>query len=130
MRRAAAAARPQAAVKETAWQQVVEDDTLANIIGRSIIGGFVQPGQGELLAPFTARYFDGDPRRVGAALQRGRADGRHRPVPVVGHQPGRLAAADRFLRRARSAAVAAPAGARRSGRVERSLRARKFDGDA
>ena len=29
------------------------------------------------------------PRRVGATLQRGRADGRHRPLPVVGHQPGR-----------------------------------------
>ena len=28
----------------------IEDDTLANITARAIIGGFVQPGQGELLA--------------------------------------------------------------------------------
>ena len=34
---AASAARPQAAVKETAWQQVIEDDTLANITARAIV---------------------------------------------------------------------------------------------
>ncbi len=45
----AAAARPQSAVKEAAWTQVTEDDTLANIVARSIISGFVEPGQGELL---------------------------------------------------------------------------------
>lgn len=55
---AAAAARPQAAVKDAAWQQVIEDDTLANITARSIIGGFVAPGQAELLRPFTQRYFE------------------------------------------------------------------------
>jgi aminopeptidase N len=55
---AASAARPQTAVKEAAWTQVIEDDSLANITGRAIIGGIVQPGQGELLAPFTRRYFD------------------------------------------------------------------------
>ena len=77
------------AVKDTAWQQVIEDDTLPNIVGRAIIDGFVQPGQQALLQPFTAKYFDAIPRCVGAAVQRGRADGRHRPVPVVGHQPGR-----------------------------------------
>jgi aminopeptidase N len=53
----ASAARPQPAVKEAAWQQVIEDDTLANITARSIIAGFVQPGQGEVLAPFCAKYF-------------------------------------------------------------------------
>ena len=85
----AAAARPQLAVKEAAWQLVIEDDTLANIVGRAIIDGFVQPGQQALLQPFTARYFDAIPRRVGATVQRGRADGGDRPVPVVGHQRGR-----------------------------------------
>jgi aminopeptidase N len=55
---AASAARPQIAVKEAAWQEVVEDDTLANITSRAIIGGFVRPGQSELLLPFTDRYFD------------------------------------------------------------------------
>jgi aminopeptidase N len=55
---AAAAARPELAVKEAAWQQVIEDDTLANITARAIIGGFVRPGQEELLGPFRAKYFD------------------------------------------------------------------------
>jgi aminopeptidase N len=53
----AAAARPQAAVKDAAWTQVVEDDTLPNIVARSVITGFVSPGQGELLQPYTKRYF-------------------------------------------------------------------------
>ena len=85
----AAAARPQAAVKDAAWQQVIEDDTLANITARSIIAGFVQPGQAELLQPFSATVLRRHLRGVGAAFQRGRADGGDRPVPVVGHQPGR-----------------------------------------
>src|SRR5690606_4511675 len=55
--RAAAAARPQPAVKEQAWQQVIEDDTLSNVTTRAIVGGFVRPGQAEVLAPFTERYF-------------------------------------------------------------------------
>ena len=55
---AASAARPQPAVKEQSWQQVIEDDTLANITARSIIGGFAQPGQAALLQPYTPRYFE------------------------------------------------------------------------
>jgi aminopeptidase N len=55
---AAAAARPQAEVKNAAWTQVIEDDTLANITGRAIIGGFVRAGQQELLRSFTSRYFE------------------------------------------------------------------------
>ena len=53
----AAAARPQLDVKEKAFTTVVEDDTLANITARAIIAGIAAPGQGELLQPFTARYF-------------------------------------------------------------------------
>lgn len=49
----AAAARPQLPVKEQAWTTVVEDDTLANITARSMIAGIAQPGQHELLKPFT-----------------------------------------------------------------------------
>ncbi|PRC61112.1 hypothetical protein C6A85_12370, partial [Mycobacterium sp. ITM-2017-0098] len=30
----------------------------ANITARAIIGGFAQPGQGEVLAPFRDRYFE------------------------------------------------------------------------
>ena len=58
----AAAARPQTGVKNTAWQLVIEDDTLPNIVGRAVIDGFVQPGQQALLQPFTAKYFAAIPR--------------------------------------------------------------------
>lgn len=124
---AAAAARPQAAVKDGAWEQVVEDDTLANITARAIIGGFVQPGQGELLAPFRDRYFHAIPgvwaRRSSEVAQ----------TVVIGLYPSwdisqaALDAADRFL----SDPEVPPALRRlvlegRAG-VERSLRARAFD---
>jgi aminopeptidase N len=126
----ASAARPQFAVKEQAWSQVIEDDTLPNIVGRSIIAGFVEPGQAELLKPFGARYF---------AAIRGVWDRRSSEVAqtvVVGLYPswdisdGGLAAADQFL-----ADPGLPPALRRlvlEGRagVERSLRARRFDGGA
>ncbi|MGK2865766.1 MAG: aminopeptidase N [Mycobacterium sp.] len=124
---AAAAARPQVAVKEAAWQQVIEDDTLANITTRAIVGGFVQPGQAELLAPFRDRYF--------AAIS-GVWDRRSSEVAqtvVIGLYPSwdisqaGLDAADAFL-----AGPDVPPALHRlvlEGRagVERSLRARAFD---
>ncbi|MGE2733108.1 aminopeptidase N [Mycolicibacterium vaccae] len=124
---AAAAARPQVAVKEAAWQQVVEDDTLANITARAIIGGFVQPGQGELLAPFRDRYFEA----ISGVWERRSSEVAQ--TVVVGLYPSwdisedGLAAADRFL-----ADPEVPPALRRlvlEGRagVERSLRARRFD---
>src|SRR6202008_1463241 len=58
---AASAARPQAAVKERAWTEVIEDDTLPNIVARAIIGGFVALGQASLLQACTSRYFSGIP---------------------------------------------------------------------
>jgi aminopeptidase N len=124
----ASAARPQLAVKEKAWTRVTEDDTLPNIVGRSIIAGIVTPGQAELLKPFTARYFAAIPgvweRRSSEVAQ----------TVVVGLYPGwdisddGLAAADEFL-----ADPELPPALRRlviEGRagVERSLRARRFDG--
>jgi aminopeptidase N len=124
----AAAARPQSAVKEQAWTQVTEDDTLPNIVGRSIIAGFVEPGQAELLKPFGARYF---------AAIRGIWERRSSEVAqtvVVGLYPSwdisgdGIAAADEFL-----ADSGLPPALRRlvlEGRagIERSLRARQFDG--
>ncbi|MGA8545570.1 MAG: aminopeptidase N [Mycobacterium sp.] len=124
----AAAARPQLAVKEQAWTQVTEDDTLANITARSIIGGFFEPGQAELLKPFTGRYF---------AAIRGVWQRRSSEVAqtvVIGLYPSwdisddGIAAADQFL-----ADPELPAALRRlvlEGRagIERSLRARRFDG--
>lgn len=65
----AAAARPQLPVKEQAWTTVVEDDTLANITARSMIAGIAQPGQHELLKPFTR-----------ATSRRSRACGRGDPA--------------------------------------------------
>lgn len=124
---AAAAARPQAAVKDAAWEQVVEDDTLANITARAIIGGFVQPGQGEVLAPFRERYFGA----ISGVWERRSSEVAQ--TVVVGLYPSwdisedALAAADRFL-----ADPEVPPALRRlvlEGRagVERSLKARQFD---
>jgi aminopeptidase N len=124
----ASAARPQAVVKESAWTTVIEDDALANITARSIIAGFVEPGQAELLKPFGARYF---------AAIRGVWERRSSEVAqtvVVGLYPSwdisddGIAAADAFL-----ADPELPAALRRlvlEGRagIERSLRARRFDG--
>jgi aminopeptidase N len=124
----ASAARPQAAVKESAWKTVTEDDALANITARSMIAGFVRPGQAELLKPFGARYF---------AAIRGIWQRRSSEVAqtvVIGLYPSwdisddGIAAADAFL-----ADPELPAALRRlvlEGRagIERSLRARRFDG--
>ena len=123
---AASAARPQAAVKEAAWQQVVEDDTLANVTTRAIVGGFVQPGQAALLQPFSAKYFEAI-----AGLWERRSSEVAQTV-VIGLYPSSdvsqagLDAADRFL-----AGEVPPALHRlviegRAG-VERALRAREFD---
>ncbi|MDT5152316.1 MAG: aminopeptidase, partial [Mycobacterium sp.] len=123
---AASAARPQAAVKQAAWQQVVEDDTLANVTTRAIVGGFVQPGQAALLEPFTAKYFDA----ISGLWERRSSE--VAPTVVIGLYPSSnvsqagLAAADRFL------AGEVPPALRRlviEGRagVERALRARAFD---
>ncbi|CAN5293933.1 aminopeptidase N [soil metagenome] len=123
---AAGAARPQAEVKEAAWTQVIEDDTLANITGRAIIGGFARPGQGELLLPYTERYFES----IGGVWERRSSEVAQ--TVVVGLYPSwdisqaGIDAADRFL------AGDVPPALRRlvlEGRagVERSLRARTFD---
>jgi len=124
---AASAARPQAAVKEAAWTQVIEDDTLANITGRAIIGGIVRPGQHELLAPYVQRYFD----VIGEVWQRRSSEVAQ--TVVVGLYPAwainseAVAAADAFL-----ADSEVPPALRRlvlEGRagVERALKARAFD---
>ncbi|MCB5906698.1 aminopeptidase N [Streptomyces pinistramenti] len=54
----ARAARPTAEAKAEAWASVVTSDTLPNAVQEAVIGGFVQSDQRELLAPYTARYFD------------------------------------------------------------------------
>ncbi|MGV0645510.1 aminopeptidase N [Mycolicibacterium sp. XJ879] len=124
---AAAAARPELAVKEAAWEQVIEDDTLANVTARSIVGGFVQPGQQELLQPFRDKYFGA----ISGVWQRRSSEVAQ--TVVIGLYPSwdvsqeGLEAADRFL-----ADPDLPPPLRRlvvEGRagVERALRARRFD---
>ncbi|MGU3503011.1 aminopeptidase N [Mycobacterium sp. C31M] len=124
---AAAAARPQRVVKNAAWQQVIEDDTIANITTRAIVGGFVQPGQGELLAPFRDLYF----ASISGVWERRSSEVAQ--TVVIGLYPswdiseGGLSAADAFL-----AGPDVPPALRRlvlEGRagVERSLKARAFD---
>ncbi|WP_343709928.1 aminopeptidase N [Mycobacterium sp.] len=123
----ASAARPHLAVKEDAWAQVVDDDTLPNITGRSIIAGITAPGQSELLTPFTPRYFEAIPgvweRRSSEVAQ----------TVVVGLYPSwdigddGIAAADTFL-----ADPEVPPALRRlvlegQAGVKRALRARMFD---
>ena len=123
----ASAARPQVAVKEAAWQQVIEDDTLANITARSIIAGFVRPGQDELLAPLRAKYFDA----ISGVWERRSSEVAQ--TVVIGLYPSwdisqaGLDDADEFL-----ADPEVPPALRRlvlEGRagVERALRARSFD---
>lgn len=124
---AASAARPQAAVKDAAWEQVIEDDTLANITTRAIVGGFVQPGQDALLAPYLERYFGA----ISGVWERRSSEVAQ--TVVIGLYPSwdisqdGLDAADRFL----SDPEVPPALRRlvlegRAG-VERSLKARAFD---
>jgi aminopeptidase N len=126
----ASAARPQLAVKEKAWSQVIEDDTLPNITARSIIGGFIEPGQAELLKPFTERYF----AAIRGVWQRRSSEVAQTVViglyPSLDISDDGIAAADRFL-----ADPELPPALRRlvlEGRagIERSLRARRFDGGA
>ncbi|MBW1601114.1 aminopeptidase N [Streptomyces sp. JJ66] len=54
----ARAARPTKAAKAEAWARVVESDQLPNALQEAVIAGFVQADQRELLAPYTARYFE------------------------------------------------------------------------
>ncbi|OIN78013.1 aminopeptidase N [Mycobacterium malmoense] len=125
----AAAARPQPRVKEEAWTTVVEDDTLPNITARAIIAGIVAPGQGELLTPFTGRYFEVIPgvwaRRSSEVAQ----------TVVIGLYPSwdisdaGVAAADEFLAAPESEV---PPALRRlvlegQAGVKRALKARRFD---
>jgi aminopeptidase N len=54
---AARASRPSPEAKELAWADIFERTDLPNAIVEANIGGFVQPGQRELLAAFVDRYF-------------------------------------------------------------------------
>ncbi|MHB6907361.1 aminopeptidase N [Streptomyces sp. DB-54] len=126
----ARAARPTAAAKAEAWASVVESDELPNAVQEAVIGGFVQPDQRELLAPYTAKYFEAvkdvwDNRSHEMAQQ-----------VVVGHYPAlqvsqeTLDATDAWLAQADpSPALRRLVTESRAG-VERALKARAADAAA
>ncbi|MFI9718238.1 aminopeptidase N [Streptomyces sp. NPDC052396] len=53
----ARASRPTAEAKTDAWELVVGQGKLPNAVQESVIGGFVQADQRDLLAPYTTTYF-------------------------------------------------------------------------
>ncbi|WP_187344454.1 ERAP1-like C-terminal domain-containing protein, partial [Aldersonia kunmingensis] len=126
MAASAATTRPQAVVKEDAWNTVMDDDSVANITARAIVGGFAPQGQGELLEGFLPRYFDAIPgiweRRSSEVAQ----------TVVIGLYPSwviseeALAVADEFLAKEHPAALRRLVVEGRAG-VVRSLAARAFD---
>jgi aminopeptidase N len=95
-------------------------------VGRAIIGGFVAPGQAELLTPFTSRYFEAIEgvweRRSSEVAQ----------TVVIGLYPAwdiseeAIAAADRFLGEDLPSALRRLVIEGKAG-VERALKARRFD---
>jgi aminopeptidase N len=123
---AASAARPQMTVKDKAWTDVIEDDTLPNVVARAIIGGFVAPGQAELLAPFTLRYFED----ISGVWERRSSEVAQ--TVVIGLYPSldiseeAIAAADRFLAEDLPPALRRLVIEGKAG-VERALKARRFD---
>ncbi|MBA0049816.1 aminopeptidase N [Streptomyces sp. AJS327] len=100
------ASRPSAAVKDQAWAAVVESDALSNALVEATISGFAQPGQPELTAPFTKRYFEALERvwsersiEIAMAIVRGL-------FPRFPGDQAALDAADRWLGEHESAAPA------------------------
>jgi aminopeptidase N len=122
------AARPSAAVKAAAWADVVESTRLSNALVEATISGFDQPGQRELLAPYTEQYFSVIARvwsersiEIGMAIVRGL-------FPALQTRPETLDAADAWL----AAHSNAPASLRRlilEGRddLQRALHAQACD---
>ena len=123
---AARVSRPIAAVKEKAWDQVLNDDAISNVTVRSIVTGFAAPGQDDLLEPFVARYFAEIPevwaRRSSEVAQ----------TVVVGLYPSwsiseeSVAAADTFLSAEHPPALRRLISEGRAG-IVRSLAARAAD---
>jgi aminopeptidase N len=123
----AAAARPQAEVKQRAWREVIEDDTLPNATARAIVTGWAQLSQGDVLEPFTATYF----QAIGGLWERRSSEVAQTVVvglyPSWDVSPAGLAAADKFLGGELPAALRRLVLEGRAG-VERAVRARAFDG--
>lgn len=123
----ARAARPTDEAKAEAWASVVESDKLPNAVQEAVIGGFVQYGQRELLAPYTDKYFE---------AVKGVWDSRSHEMAqqiAVGLYPSLQVSADTLAKTDEWLASAEPSAAlrrliseSRSG-VERALRAQAAD---
>ncbi|MCX4677225.1 aminopeptidase N [Streptomyces sp. NBC_01433] len=126
----ARAAQPTAEAKAAAWASVVESDKLPNSLQEAVIGGFVQTDQGELLAPYTEKFFAAvkdvwDSRSHEMAQQI--AVGLY---PALQVSEATLDATDAWLASAEpSAALRRLMSESRSG-VERALKARTADAEA
>ncbi|NJQ03868.1 aminopeptidase N [Streptomyces zingiberis] len=126
----ARAARPTAEAKAAAWASVVESDTLPNAAQEAVIGGFVQTGQRELLAPYTERYF--------AALKDVWESRSHEMAqqiaiglyPALQVSPETLEATDAWLASAEPTAALRRLVTESRAGVERALRAQKADAAA
>ncbi|WP_327118577.1 aminopeptidase N [Streptomyces sp. NBC_01341] len=91
------ASRPSAAVKAQAWATVVESDKLSNALVAATIAGFEQASQRELLAPYSASYFEAIERvwaersiQIGMDVVKGM-------FPGLQDDPATLAATDAWL---------------------------------
>jgi aminopeptidase N len=128
----ARALQPNAEAKAEAWRLALHDEALPNAMQEAVIAGFAHATQGELVAPYAARYF----AEVGDVWERRTSELAQNVV--VGLFPSwtstitaqTVAAADEFLARDEL-----PAPLRRlvgEGRadVQRALRARAVDGAA
>ncbi|MEU6029833.1 aminopeptidase N [Streptomyces tauricus] len=123
----ARAARPTDEAKAEAWASVVESDKLPNAVQEAVIGGFVQYGQRELLAPYTDKYFE---------AVKGVWDSRSHEMAqqiAVGLYPSLQVSADTLAKTDEWLALAEPSAAlrrliseSRSG-VERALKAQAAD---
>ncbi|WP_406395309.1 aminopeptidase N [Streptomyces sp. NBC_00887] len=91
------ASRPSAAVKAQAWAAVVESDKLSNALAGATIAGFVQPSQRELLAPYTASYFEAIERVWAARSIQIGMDVVKGLFPGLQDDPATLAATDAWL---------------------------------
>nr|WP_237521234.1 aminopeptidase N [Streptomyces sp. SID4925] len=127
---AARAAQPSEAAKAEAWASVVESDKLPNSLQESVISGFTQSDQRELLAPYTEKFFAAvkdvwDARSHEMAQQI--AVGLY---PALQVSQATLDATDAWLESARpNAALRRLISESRSG-VERALRAQAADAAA
>ncbi len=128
----ARALQPRPEAKAEAWRLAVTDDAVPNAVQEAVIRGFAHSSQGELVAPYIARYFaevEGVWQRRASELAQNVVIGLF-PTWSVAISPDTVAAADEFLDR-----PGLPAALRRlvgEGRADvlRALRARAIDAAA